>query len=93
MSIVAVKNKYHVVIPPEIRRQARVSIGDLLEAKVEEGKITLTPKTVIEEEIREGLDDLKSSRTHGPYQSADEMIRALHHAARKGGKKKTQKRR
>ena len=47
MSIVRVKNKYQVVIPESIRDQIGVEIGDILEVKAERGKITLTPKSIV----------------------------------------------
>jgi AbrB family looped-hinge helix DNA binding protein len=48
MAIVTVKNKFQVVIPLAIREQLGISRGDLLEAKVERGRITYTPKLVID---------------------------------------------
>lgn len=48
MSIVTVKNKYQVVIPQAIREKLGISQGDVLEAKVENGRITYTPKSVID---------------------------------------------
>lgn len=48
MAIVTVKNKYQVVIPLSIRKTLGISRGDLLEAKVERGRITYTPNTVID---------------------------------------------
>lgn len=47
MAIVTVKNKYQVVIPQAIREKLGISRGDVLEAKVERGRITYTPKTVM----------------------------------------------
>ena len=47
MAIVTVKNKYQVVIPQAIREKLGISRGDVLEAKVECGRLTYTPKTVI----------------------------------------------
>jgi AbrB family looped-hinge helix DNA binding protein len=47
MAIVTVKNKYQVVIPQAIREKLGISRGDVLEAKVERGRITYTPKTVV----------------------------------------------
>ena len=44
MAIVAVKNKYQVVIPQAIREELGISQGDVLEAKVG----TYTPKAVID---------------------------------------------
>ena len=86
MSIVRVKNKYQVVIPESVRSEIRVEIGDLLEAKIERGKITLTPKSLVDREIAEGLADLKNGRTYGPYGSADDMIAALHGLTKKRGR-------
>ena len=52
MSIVRVKNKFQVVIPENIRDQIGVEIGDMLEVKAERGKITMTPKSLVDR-IRE----------------------------------------
>src|SRR5713101_2105530 len=48
MALVTVKNKYQVVIPQAIRQKLGISRGDVLEAKVERGRLTYTPKTVID---------------------------------------------
>lgn len=93
MSIVTVTNKYQVVIPQDLREQVGVNVGDLLEARVENGKITLSPKTPVDREIAEGLEDIKKGRTHGPYHSAAEMIQALHGMIRRSTKKKAKKQR
>jgi AbrB family looped-hinge helix DNA binding protein len=87
MNIVAVKNKFQVVIPQHIRDQIRIEIGDLLEASVENGKITLTPKSLIDRHLAEGLEDAKRGRTHGPYSSAADAIRALETRAKRRVKK------
>jgi AbrB family looped-hinge helix DNA binding protein len=92
MAVVTVKNKYQVVIPQDIRRQVNIRVGDFLEASVERGKITLTPKLLVDREIAEGLADLKEGRTHGPFDSAEEMIAALHSLTAKRGKKKASRR-
>ena len=42
MSIVIVKDKYQVVIPQRVRRQLGISRGDVLEARVEHGKLIYT---------------------------------------------------
>jgi AbrB family looped-hinge helix DNA binding protein len=86
MSIVRVKNKYQVVIPESVRQKIRVEVGDMFDAEVEHGRITLTPKSLVDREIAEGLADLKKGRTYGPYDSADDMLKALHGLARKGSK-------
>jgi AbrB family looped-hinge helix DNA binding protein len=48
MAIVTVKNKYQVVIPQALRQKLGISRGDVLEAKVERGRLTYTPKTIID---------------------------------------------
>jgi AbrB family looped-hinge helix DNA binding protein len=48
MAIVTVKNKYQIVIPQAIRKKLGIIRGDVLEAKVERGRLTYTPKTVID---------------------------------------------
>lgn len=77
MSIVTVKNKYQVVIPQGVRKQIGVAVGDILEAKVERGKITLTPKSVVDRAIAEGLEDMRKGRMHGPFKTVEEMIDSL----------------
>ena len=77
MELVTVKTKFQIVIPQSIREQAHVDVGDLLEASVEDGKITFTPKSVIDRLIDERLTDLAAGRTHGPYDTADEAIAAM----------------
>ena len=87
MPFVTVKKKYQVVIPAAVRKQALIEVGDLLEAKAERGKIVLIPKSAIDREIAEGLDDIRKGRMYGPFDSAEEMIRSLHRMIRKGKKK------
>ncbi|MGA2721534.1 MAG: AbrB/MazE/SpoVT family DNA-binding domain-containing protein [Bryobacteraceae bacterium] len=77
MPIVTVKNKYQVVIPQRVREQIGVAVGDILEAKVERGKITLTPKSVVDRAIAEGLEDMRKGRMHGPFKTVEEMIDSL----------------
>ncbi len=93
MPIVTVKNKYQVVIPRSLRRQVRINVGDLLEATVHKGRITLVPKSLVDREIAEGLEDLQQGRTYGPFESAAEMIASLHRLTRKSARRKAPKRR
>ena len=88
MQIVTVKNKFQIVIPQHIREQVHVEIGDLLEANVEDGKITFTPKSLIDRHLAEGLEDLKQDRTHGPYANVRDAIRALENRAKRRAKKR-----
>ena len=77
MDLVTVKEKFQIVIPQSIRAQVRLDVGDLLEAGFENGKITFTPKSVIDRHLAEGLSDLAAGRTHGPFTTAAEAIAAL----------------
>jgi AbrB family looped-hinge helix DNA binding protein len=88
MQLVTVKTKYQIVIPRAIREQAGVGVGDLLEAKVEKGKITFAPKSVLDRHLAEGLEDLKKGRTHGPYKTAKDAIVSLEARAKKLAKRR-----
>jgi AbrB family looped-hinge helix DNA binding protein len=87
MSIVTVKNKYQVVIPQRVREQIGVSIGDILEAKVERGRITLTPKSVVDRAIAEGLEDVRKGRVRGPFKTVDQMLDSLKGRQRRTNRK------
>lgn len=91
MPIVTVKSKFQVVIPAKVRRQAGIKVGDLLEAKVERGKVTLTPKSLVDRGIAESLEDFKKGRSYGPFASAGEMVASLTTNARKTRARKTQR--
>lgn len=84
MPIVTVKNKYQIVIPQRVREQIGVAVGDILEAKVERGRITLTPKLMVDRAILEGLEDVRKGRVRGPFNTVDEMLDSL-----KGRKRRT----
>jgi antitoxin component of MazEF toxin-antitoxin module len=76
------------VIPQHVREQVRVEIGDLLESSVENGKITFTPKSLIDRHLAKGLEDLKQGRTHGPYANARDAIKALETRTKRHAKKR-----
>ena len=87
MQLVTVKTKFQIVIPRAIRERVGVGVGDLLEARVEKGKITFAPKSVLDRHLAEGLEDLKRGRTHGPYKSAQNAIAALEARAKRRAKR------
>jgi len=66
-----------------------VEIGDVLEASVQDGKITFTPKSLVDRHLAEGLEDIRKGRTHGPYESAAAAIQALDARAKRLVKKKS----
>lgn len=83
MALVAVKDKYHVVIPRNVRKKIGLSIGDLLEAGVERGKITFTPQSAVDRGIAESLADFKAGRTFGPFGTPEALIASLHRESRR----------
>jgi AbrB family looped-hinge helix DNA binding protein len=83
MPIITVKNKFQVVIPQELREKVGIAVGDLLEAKVERGKITFTPKTLIDRGIAESLADFERGRYYGPFDSAKEAVDSMKKELRK----------
>lgn len=88
MELVTVKTKFQIVIPQSIRQLANIGIGDLLEAGIENGKITFTPKSVIDRHLAEGLSDLAAGRSHGPYKTAAEGITAMERRTKKPATKR-----
>jgi AbrB family looped-hinge helix DNA binding protein len=89
MAIVTVKNKYQVVIPRSVRDQIGIHIGDLLEARVERGKVTFSPKSVVDRAIAEGLEDIRKGRVQGPFDTVDEMLSSLKGKSSKPGARST----
>ncbi len=87
MALVAVKNKYQVVIPQSVRERIGLNVGDLLEARLERGKITFTPKSLVDRGIAEGLEDIKKGRVHGPYRSAAAAMKAFQQRSAKLSKR------
>ena len=74
MPLVTVKTKYQVTLPTAVRRQARLAVGDILEAKVEGKKITLTPKSLVDREIALALEDVRKGRVFGPFSSTNALL-------------------
>jgi len=67
-----------------------MSRSAILEAGVEDGKITFTTKSLVDWDLVEGLEDARTGtgRTHGPYGSADAAIAALEARAKRPVKKR-----
>ena len=86
---VAVKNdnRTPLVVPKALRRRAGFKSGQEIEFRASSGVITIVPKhppaddeytpeqrRIIDARLAEGLADIKAGRTHGPFNTADEMI-------------------
>ena len=83
MPLVTVMPKYQVTIPASVRKQTGLGVGDLLDAKVERGRITLTLKSLIDRELALALDDVRKGRTYGPFDSVDALMRSLRQESKK----------
>lgn len=91
MSLVTIKNKYQIVIPAKVRKEAGLNVGDFLEASVTDGKITLAPQTVLDRELAESLEDFRQGRTSGPFNTAEELISHLKKEVKKLRASKTKR--
>jgi AbrB family looped-hinge helix DNA binding protein len=83
MSVIKVRPNGQVTLPSSLRERAKLSVGDLLEAKLENGKITLTPASLIDRDIAESREQIKDGRFYGPFDTAEEMIESLHRNGKK----------
>lgn len=77
MSTVRVKANHQVTLPAAIIEEVGLKSGDLLDAKIEKGRITLTPRSLIDQRIAESAADYKAGRTYGPFDTAEELIASL----------------
>ena len=87
MALVKVRSKYQVLIPPHVREKVQIRVGDLLEASVERGKITFTPKSIVDREIAVALKEIDEGKSYGPFTSAKGLVRSLNRESRKLKKK------
>ena len=87
MSIVTVKNKFQIVIPQRVREQIGVNVGDLLEARAERGRLIFEPKSLVDRGIAQSIAEFKASRSHGPFDTHERFLNALHQEAKKAGRK------
>lgn len=78
MSLVKVRPNGQVTLPSSLRQRAKLNVGDVLEAKLEKGKITLTPASLIDRHIAESQDQIRKGQVYGPFDTADELIESLH---------------
>lgn len=77
MPAVKVGVSRQVVIPKKIHDELGLAPGDYLEVELRGNQLILTPKTLIDKRLAEGLEDIKKGRTLGPFKSAKEATKAL----------------
>lgn len=83
MALVKVKSNEEVNLPLRLRKQAGLSEGDVLEARLEKGRITLTPKSLVDSHISESMEQIKKGEFYGTFDSAEEMIDSLHRSSKR----------
>lgn len=89
MPLVQVREKAQITIPSKIRKTIGIKQGDYLEAEVEDNKIVLIPKILLdkaeavtlskkgEEMLQEALEDVKKGKVK-EFKNVEELIHDLH---------------
>jgi AbrB family looped-hinge helix DNA binding protein len=83
LPLVKVKEKFQVTIPTELREALHLTVGDLLEATIENETIVLKPKAVIDRkeawngviEVMERVHAKQRPRTQDPKAEEEEIAR------------------
>jgi AbrB family looped-hinge helix DNA binding protein len=74
-----------VVIPKKLHDRLGLKPGDYLEVEEQQGKVVMTPKTLVDKRVQaafeESMDDFKNGRYSGPFDTVDEATASLHKAA------------
>jgi len=78
MSLVKVRSNGQVTLPSSLRERAKLKVGDLVEAKLVKGTITLTPASLVDRHIDESIGQIEKGQFYGPFDTAEEMIESLH---------------
>ena len=93
MPLVKVKEKFQVTIPTELREALHLTVGDLLEATIENKTIVLKPKAVVDRkqawdgviEVMDRVHAKQRPSTKDPKEEEEEIAREIkeyrtHHA-------------
>lgn len=77
MPLVKVKERFQVTIPNSLRESIGLEVGDILEASIENEKIVLIPKTVVDKatvdaKIKEGLKAVEEGKLTPAFSSMKE---------------------
>ena len=74
-----------VVIPKKLHDRLGLKPGDYLEVEEQQGRVVMTPKTLIDSRVhaafRESMEDFKSGRYSGPFDTAEQAMASLHKIA------------
>lgn len=75
--LIRVKTKYQVTLPPNVREQFHLGVGDLLEVSHIGTSIILTPKTIVDKHLAGALQDVAEGKIKGPFASPQDLLRNL----------------
>ena len=85
-----------VVIPKKLHDRLGLKPGDYLEVEEQHGRVVMTPKTLIDSRVhaafRESMEDFKSGRYSGPFDTVGEATASLHKVAAERRARKTSRR-
>ncbi len=74
-----------VVIPKKLHDRLGLKPGDYLEVEEQQGRVVMTPKKLIDSSVhaafRESMEDFKSGRYSGPFDTAEQATASLHKIA------------
>lgn len=76
-AVVKIGVSRQVVIPKRLHDQMRLAPGDYLEVELQDERLVLTPKALVEKRLAEGLEDVRAGRIHGPFRSVPSLLRSL----------------
>lgn len=77
MPMVKVQKKGQITLTVRLRAKAGIVEGDVLEARLERGKITLTQKSLLDRQIAESMEDYRRGRFYGPFDTHQEFAASL----------------
>ena len=89
MPLVKVKPKFQITLPAHLRHRARISVGDYLEAEVDDKGLHFRAQRFVDRDLAEWLEDLRAGRVHGPFDTADELIASLRASSRTRARKRS----
>ena len=86
--VLQIRRNFQVTLPSNLRKRLRLSVGDVLETEIREGKIILVPKKMIDAEQswfwskqwqegeKEAQEDIKQGRVK-KFKNVQEVIEDL----------------
>lgn len=83
MPVAKIGTSRKMVIPKEVYDQLGLSPGDYVDMKVRNSTVVMKRKPKLDGQLDQARKDYKEGRYLGPFDSADEAMRALHKATQK----------